>query len=97
MLNLEKGDDYTAFEVFPHNFVFANPSNPANGVIKTVGEAFAAWQQVNTANINATWVSRNVGSFNILYKQKQAYKRFHPTSGYIDVTVQEVESLPEIG
>ena len=93
-LQIEKSDEYTAFEVFPHNFSFANPTNFSKDTVKTVGEMFEAWQKVTSLS----YKERTVGAMNVMYKVSNTeYKRFNPFVGFIDLTIEEVETLPEQG
>lgn len=103
ILKLEKGDDYTAFEVFPHNFIIQDTGAISNNTAKTVAEMFQPWQKVKSSGgikfINVT--NTDVGQLNNYYYTVQnnikSYKRFHPVSGFIDITLENVTELPQIG
>ena len=103
ILKLEKGDDYTAFEVFPHNFIIQDTGAISNNTAKTVAEMFQPWQKVKSSGgikfINVT--NTDIGQLNnyyyIVQNNIKSYKRFHPVSGFIDITLEDVTELPQIG
>ena len=97
ILKLEKGDDYTAFEVFPHNFSLQAAGSIISGTQKTVGEMFSNWHLIPTSK---TYNQDAYNYLNRLYKFDGEYKRFHPVSGYISITQQKIadaSQLPQIG
>ena len=103
ILKLEKGDDYTAFEVFPHNFIIQDTGAISNNTAKTVAEMFQPWQKVksNGGNKFINVTNTDVGQLNnyyyIVQNNIKSYKRFHPVSGFIDITLENVTELPQIG
>ena len=97
ILSLKKGDDYTAFEVFPHNFSLQAAGSIISGTQKTVGEMFSNWHLIPTSK---TYNQDAYNYLNRLYKFDGEYKRFHPVSGYISITQQKItdaSQLPQIG
>lgn len=103
ILKLEKGDDYTAFEVFPHNFIIQDTGAISNNTAKTVAEMFQPWQKVksNIGNKFINVTNTDVGQLNnyyyIVQNNIKSYKRFHPVSGFIDITLENVTELPQVG
>lgn len=94
-------EEYTAVEVFPHNFSIRETGGSVkDGLAKTVGEMFTQWQELGTKTAKYVQTS-NVGNLNDAYSYRVSgkvyYKRFHPTKGYIDVELQELTELPEVG
>ena len=103
ILKLEKGDDYTAFEVFPHNFIIQDTGAISNNTAKTVAEMFQPWQKVKSSggikfvNVTNTDVGQLNNYYYIVQNNIKSYKRFHPVSGFIDITLEDVTELPQIG
>lgn len=103
ILKHEKGDDYTAFEVFPHNFIIQDTGAISNNTAKTVAEMFQSWQKVKSnggikfINVTNTDVGQLNNYYYIVQNNIKSYKRFHPVSGFIDITLENVTELPQIG
>ena len=94
-------EEYTALEVFPHNFSIRETGGSVkDGLAKTVGEMFTQWQELGSTSVKYVQTS-NVGNLNDAYSYrvngKVYYKRFHPTNGYMDIELQELSELPEVG